>query len=98
MLFGKKSQQQARGFQFKPRFYDEQKEEFKSRVAEAKKRYHNESDEEYVPSRNFNFRSNPSSANERDPRFETNYGKVNPIRLVVLIALLAAISFFMLYL
>lgn len=97
MIFGKKTQQQTRGFQYKPRFWNEKEEEFRNRIADAERRYHGESSTEYTPSKNFNFRGGSTSGGGRNPRFETNYGKVNPWRLIILIALLSAVAYFMLY-
>jgi len=98
MLFGKNKQQRTRGFQYQPRFWDEKKEEFDGRISDAKRRYHGKEEEGYQPKRNFKFRQDSNSASDRDARFETTYGRVNPWRLIVLIIILCGIVYYMLYL
>lgn len=94
MLFGKNRQMRPRGFDYEPRFWDETKDEFKRRVAEAERRYHGESEEEYKPSRNFNFKGGGGGA-PRDTRFETTYSRVSTIRTILLIILISAVFYFL---
>jgi len=96
MIFKKGNQMRPRSFTYQPRFWDETKDEFKRRVADAERKYHGESEEEYTPSRNFKFRSGGSTQTPRDSRFETTYSRVSGIRTIALIILISTV-FYLLY-
>ena len=97
-MFGKKNQHQPRGFGYTPRFWNEEKEEFKSRIADAERRYHGKRDENYTPSKNFSFRSGGGGkASPRDSRFETTYGRTSATRVLFLVVLLSAIVYLMFF-
>ncbi len=99
-MFFKGKQQRPSGFDYKPRFWDEKKEEFENRVREAEEFYHGKKDENYqVGQKRFNFRQSQrvASTSGKQSRFKTDtYGKTNPIRLLVLIGILVALVWFML--
>lgn len=88
---------QPRKFHYEPWFWDKEKEEFESRVKDAKDRYHGEKDANYRPQRSFNFKTESKNLHKRDSRYETNYGKVNPSRLLFLIVLLGGLVYFIFF-
>ncbi len=94
-MFGRNRNIRPRGFSYEPRFWDETKEEFDRRIAEAERRYHGTSEKEYKPSRTFNFRDKAASAAPRDSRFETTYSRVSTLRTLLLIVLLSSIVYLM---
>lgn len=97
MLFRKRKGFEPRGFQYKPWFYDPEKEEFQSRVDDAKRRYHGEKDEDYTPGRSFDFKqSGAARKGYRESRFETNYGKASTTRILFLVAVLGLLVFWIL--
>lgn len=89
---------QPRKFHYEPWFWDPEKEEFNKRVKDAKRRYHGNQDEEYKPERSFRFKSTGTNYHKgRHSRYETNYGKVSPTRLLFLIALLGGLVYFIFF-
>ena len=91
---------QPRKFHYEPWFWDPEKEEFEKRITDAKKKYHGEEDEEYRPGRSFDFKGtrNPAKIKKGySSRYETNYGKINPLRLLTLIAILGGLVYFMFF-
>ncbi len=96
--FGK--QQKPRSFDYQPWFYNPEKEEFENRINELKQRYHGEGKEEFKAPTSFDFRNQSSASTKsgRTSRFKTdNYGKVNPMRLILLLAGLGAAAYYFLY-
>jgi len=91
--------QKPNKFNYVPRYHDPVKEELEERIADAKERYHGEKTERKRTVR-FSFRDEmkhePKKQNttERTRRFETSYGKVSPMRLVAIFALLVAMLWF----
>lgn len=81
-------------FEYVPRFYDADKEEFENRVAEAEEKYHGIKAEHKRTVR-FNFRENMETSTEvRTSRFATNYGRVSPWRFVLIILVLLGLLYF----
>lgn len=100
----KKNSLQPRKFNYVPWFYNPEKEEFENRIREAEEFYHgqNEDDKEKVkfkPKANFNFNEQRETGQyrNRESRFDTNYGKVNPFRMFTLIAILSSLVYFILF-
>ena len=89
---------QPRKFHYEPWFWDPETEEFNKRVKDAKRRYHGTKDDDYKPERAFRFSSSGTNYHAgRHSRYETNYGKVSPTRLLFLIALLGGLVYFLFF-
>lgn len=90
--------QKPRQFTYKPWFYDAEKEEFASRVNQARKHYHGETEGEYSPNKNFDFKGGSRNFHlDRDSRYQTNYGKVNPWRIITFAVILGGLVYYLLF-
>ncbi len=98
-IFNKRKQQRPRGFSYTPWFYDAKKEEFENRVKDAESRYHGKKDEEYKVSKSFDFRpERHSSSQSKQSRFKTdNYGKVSPLRILILLGIIGGLIYYILF-
>jgi len=89
MLFNKKGFE-PKGFDYVPRFWDPVKEEFEKRVSDAKERYHGEKTKSKHRVVRFDFRDDTKfvTGGAQMDKFDRNYGKVSPFRLLVVLGVL----------